>query len=67
MSVTSNRTAMHMKWEQPQNTCGLKIFLAEVGDDGNKQQVIRHPHIIEIIEGSATITSSLTKKISKNM
>ena len=63
----NNRTSMHTEWELPQNTCGLKIFVVEAWEDGKKQQVIRNPLIIDIIEWDTTTTSSFATTLRNNM
>ena len=56
-----------MEWDPVQSTCGLNIFLSYVGDDNKYQLLVRHPNIIDITQGSKTITSSLASKMSRNM
>ena len=63
----SNHASMHAEWEPAQNIFSLKTFLSEAYEDDKRQLVIRHPNIIEIIEGDNTITSSLTSRLSRNM
>ena len=63
----SNHTSSQMEWKLAQNTCGLKIFLAEVGQDEKDQLEFRHPSIIDTIEGANTITPSLASKLSRSM
>ena len=56
-----------MDLEPAQNTCDLKMFLAEVGQDKKNQLLIRDPNIIDTIKGASTITSLLASKLSGNM
>ena len=52
----SNYASMQMEWKLSQNTCSLKMFLAEVGEEEKTQRVVRHDIILDIIEGATTIT-----------
>ena len=43
------------------------MFLAEVGQEEGKQLLVMHFGILDIIEGSDTISLSLTSKLSRNI
>ena len=51
----SNYGWSHVIWEPVQNTCVLKIFLSEEGQEEKDQLVFRHPNNMEIIEETNTI------------
>ena len=63
----SNHASLQMDWGLVQKTCGLKKFLAEVGQEDKNQLVVRHPNVVNIVEGANTNASSPVLKLSINI
>ena len=63
----NNHALSHVELESSQQACGLNTFLSKACQDDKNQLVVIHPNIIDIIEGSNTITSSIASKLSRSM